>query len=91
MADVRLTPTANRSVVGVLNEFARLADLHRADLHRAAGHDIDGDSLLKGSLQLARTPLSPLYARHVSPGPGARRARHHTGYRATVGGKRGVE
>ncbi len=57
MAQARLAPTANRSVVGVLNEFTRLADYHRADQ----------DDLLQLSLQLARTPLSPLYRRHISP------------------------
>ena len=35
MAEVRLAPTANRSVVGVLNEFTFLADVHRADLRRS--------------------------------------------------------
>jgi hypothetical protein len=64
MADVRLAPTANRSVVGVLNEFARLADSHRTDPARP--HAIDGDGLLELSLLLARTPLGPLYPRHVS-------------------------
>jgi hypothetical protein len=57
MAPARLAPTANRRVVGVLNEFSRLIDFYRAD----------GDSLLDMSLHLARTPLSPLYKRHVSP------------------------
>ena len=72
MGEVRLAPTANRSVVGVLNEFTFLADVHRADVHRA---DVrrsdkgraDADGLLELSLQLAGTPLGPLYQRHVSP------------------------
>jgi hypothetical protein len=55
-ADIRLAPTAKRSVVGVLNEFASLAEVHRAD----------GDGLLELSLQLAATPLGPLYCRRVS-------------------------
>ena len=77
MGEVRLAPTANRSVVGVLNEFTFLADVHRADVHRADVHradvgrsDIgraDADGLLELSLQLAGTPLGPLYQRHVSP------------------------
>lgn len=51
--------TANRSVVGSMNEFLFLAGAHRAE---------DGDvGLLTLSLQLARTPCSPLYRRHVSP------------------------
>lgn len=51
--------TANRSVVGIMNEFLFLAGVHRAE---------DGDvDLLTLSLDLARTPCSPLYRRHVSP------------------------
>lgn len=51
--------TANRSVVGIMNEFLFLAGVHRAE---------DGDvDLLALSLQLARTPCSPLYRRRVSP------------------------
>ncbi|MDQ2845573.1 MAG: hypothetical protein M3Y77_04295 [Actinomycetota bacterium] len=58
MADVRVEPTANRSVVGVMNEFGYLAE--------AAG---DGyvDDLLGLSVHLAGTPCSPLYRRQVSP------------------------
>jgi hypothetical protein len=57
MTEVRLAPTANRRVVGVLNEFAFLADVQRGDT----------DGLFELSLQLAATPLGPLYKRHVSP------------------------
>ena len=57
MTEVRLTTTASRSILGVQNEFAHLADILRAD----------NDGLLELSLQLAATPLSPLYRRHVSP------------------------
>jgi hypothetical protein len=57
MTEVRLTTTASRSILGVQNEFAHLADIHRAD----------NDGLLELSLQLAATPLSPLYRRHISP------------------------
>jgi hypothetical protein len=67
MAEVRLAPTANRSVVGVLNEFAFLADVHRADLRRSGLDRADADGLLELSRQLAATPLGPLYKRHVSP------------------------
>lgn len=59
MAECRLAKTANRSVVGVMNEFTHLADVHRS-----------GDpapDLLGLSLRLATTPCSPLYARHVRP------------------------
>ena len=62
MADVRLTTTASRSILGVQNEFAHLAEIHHADIHRA-----ENDGLLELSVQLAATPLSPLYRRHVSP------------------------
>jgi hypothetical protein len=57
MTEILLTPTANRSVVGVLNEFTFLSDVHRAD----------PDGLLELSVRLAATPLGPLYGRHVSP------------------------
>jgi hypothetical protein len=71
MAEVRLAPTANRSAVGVLNEFTFLADIHRADTDRAdvrrSGVRANADGLLELSLQLAATPLGPLYQRHVSP------------------------
>ena len=52
-----MRPGADRSTVGVLNEFARLADWHRTDI----------DDLLDLSLRLAPTPLGPLYRRHISP------------------------
>jgi hypothetical protein len=51
MTPIRLAPTADRSVVGILNEFTRLADWQRADT----------DNLLGLSLRLAATPLGPLY------------------------------
>lgn len=59
MADHRLTKTQNRSVVGIMNEFAYLAD---AD--RSATETLD---LLRLSLRLAETPCSPLYGEHISP------------------------
>jgi hypothetical protein len=31
MRDCRLAPTANRSVVGIMNEFTSLADTYRRD------------------------------------------------------------
>ena len=58
MAGVAYGKTANRQVVGVMVEFARLVDLGFAAL----------GSLLKVSLQLAETPCSPLYKTpHCSP------------------------
>jgi hypothetical protein len=57
MAEVHLAPTANRNVVGILNEFAYLTDIHQPD----------PNGLLDLSLRLATTPLGPLYQRHVTP------------------------
>ena len=67
MTEVRLTTTASRSILGVQNEFAHLAEIHHADIHRADIHRAENDGLLELSVQLAATPLSPLYRRHVSP------------------------
>jgi hypothetical protein len=52
---VTLAPTANRSVVGIMNEFTFLAE------HAPT------DDLVEQAMVLARTPCSPLYKRHVSP------------------------
>ncbi len=57
--NARLATTANRSLLGSMNEFAFLAEAHRAE-----GASTD---LLELSLTLASTPCSPLYSRHVSP------------------------
>lgn len=59
MRDCRLGTTANRSVVGVMNEFVRLAEIYR-------DHD-RGIGLRDLALRLATTPCSPLYSRNVSP------------------------
>jgi len=58
MSTCRLAPTANRSVVGTMNDFSFLADHHRGDFA--------GD-LLGLSVRLAETPCSPLYKSHISP------------------------
>ena len=59
-AEQRLAKTNNRSVVGVMTDFARLADWRR--------HEITvPDDLTWLSLDLARTPCSPLCGRHISP------------------------
>lgn len=55
--DHRLAPTANRSLVGVMNEFAFLADLD-------GGGQPD---LMRVSMRLATTPCGPLFQRHISP------------------------
>ena len=59
MRQWRIGPTANRSVVGIMNEFTFLADTFR-----------DGNpspDLLDLALRLAATPCSPLYESNVSP------------------------
>ncbi len=57
MADTALSKTANRSVVGVLNEFASVAGHWRTAT----------DDLIGLSLQLATVPCGPLYATHIDP------------------------
>jgi hypothetical protein len=59
MRDCRLAATANRSVVGVMNEFTHLAEAHR-------DHDT-GQDLLDLAVRLASTPCGPLYRKNVSP------------------------
>jgi hypothetical protein len=56
---VRVAATANRSLVGSMNEFAHLAQAHR-EAQSEPG-------LLELSVQLATVPCGPLYARHISP------------------------
>jgi uncharacterized protein DUF6933 len=57
MRQWRTATTANRSVVGVMNEFAFLADASRSD----------NADLLDLALRLAATPCGPLYSTHISP------------------------
>jgi hypothetical protein len=59
MRDCRFGPTANRSVVGIMNDFAYLADVYR--------HSDPSRSLAELGRKLAETPCSPLYRRHVRP------------------------
>ena len=59
MHDHRLAKTANRSVVGIMNDFTRLAETYRAD---APAPDLSGLTM-----RLATTPCGPLYSKHVSP------------------------
>jgi hypothetical protein len=54
-----LARTNNRSVVGIMNEFAYLGDVFRHSAPAAELQDL--------SLRLAETPCSPLYKRHVTP------------------------
>lgn len=59
MAQVRVAKTANRSVVGIMNEFSFLAEAYL---------DPPGPADLLGlSMRLAETPCGPLYQRHISP------------------------
>jgi hypothetical protein len=59
MRDCRLAKTANRSVVGIMNEFTFLAEAYRGDT--------PAPDLLALAIRLATTPCGPLYSKHVSP------------------------
>jgi hypothetical protein len=59
MADHRLAKTTNRSVVGMMTEFAILAG--------AYAESEDAVDLVELSQWLARTPCGPLRSRHGSP------------------------
>jgi hypothetical protein len=59
MRDHRLAKTANRSVVGIMNEFTFLAEAYRGDT--------PVPDLLALAMRLAATPCGPLYGKHVSP------------------------
>ena len=59
MRDRRLAKTANRSVVGIMNEFTYLAEAYRGDT--------PVPDLLALALRLAATPCGPLYSKHMSP------------------------
>ncbi|MCA1846477.1 MAG: hypothetical protein LC792_25440, partial [Actinobacteria bacterium] len=57
MTEVQLVPTRSRSVLGVMNDFARLLEFYR--------RDTDNLSVLR--TRLAETPCGPLYTTHISP------------------------
>lgn len=59
MYEVQYTKTANRSVVGIMNEFTFLAESYRDHLTTK--------DLLALSLKLSETPCSPLYKTAISP------------------------
>lgn len=59
MGEASSAKTANRSVLGSMNDFAYLAGFH-CD----AGEAVDHVAL---SASMAQTPCSPLYASHTSP------------------------
>ena len=59
MTDGRYAKTASRSVLGIMNEFTRLAGFRR---------DYWGiTDLVTLAIELSETPCGPLYERHVSP------------------------
>lgn len=59
MTDCRIARTSNRSVVGIMTEFSRLAETYRTS---------DSEpNLIEIAVRLAGTPCGPLYRRHVSP------------------------
>lgn len=57
--DARWAKTANRSVVGIMNEFSYLAEFDHPDER--------SDDLVALAVRLAGTPCSPLYTRHTFP------------------------
>ncbi len=74
MAEHLLAKSASRSVVGVMIEFAHLAELHHAE-HGTL-------DLIDLSLWLAQVPCSPLYGSHLQPGSSSpRRAQIVLAYR----------
>ena len=59
MHEHRLAKTANRSVAGIMNEFAFLAETYLSDT--------SVPDLLGLARRLATTPCGPLYGKHISP------------------------
>jgi hypothetical protein len=59
MADARYAKTANRSVIGIMNEFKYLAEAYRT--HRGL------DDLVVLAVELSGTPCGPLYNRYGTP------------------------
>ncbi|MFV1963299.1 MAG: hypothetical protein ACC658_15885 [Acidimicrobiia bacterium] len=59
MAEGLYARTANRSVIGIMNEFKYLAETYRR--HRGL------DDLVALAVELSETPCGPLYKRHGSP------------------------
>jgi uncharacterized protein DUF6933 len=60
LGEVETAKTNSRRVLGVMNEFAFLADVRRA-------HHDDQHQYLTLSLELAHTPIGPLYRTHTFP------------------------
>ncbi len=61
MADHCWSKTASRSVLGVMNDFVFLAD------HYRRYHGQPRPDLVELSVQLSRTPCSPLFRTHANP------------------------
>lgn len=59
MTDCHLATTSNRSVVGTMTDFSRMAETYRT-MQRPP-------NLIELAVRLAGTPCGPLYRRHVSP------------------------
>jgi len=59
VSDHQVTTTANRSVVGIMNEFTHLG--------RAYPSSNGAEDLMALSLWLAQTPCGPLFGTHGSP------------------------
>ena len=64
MEGVHYATTANRSVLGILNEFVRQAEFWLAAYGYEKGDD---DDLIAISAKLAETPCSPLYKGPITP------------------------
>jgi len=60
MGNGHFAKTASRRMLGVMNEFAFLASVHRKE-------NSGGVDLVTLSVCLAKTPMSPLYKSHGSP------------------------
>lgn len=59
MREIRTAETTSRSIVGVMNEFKYLTEVHAR---------LDGETdLLAVSQRSAETPCGPRYTRHISP------------------------
>lgn len=60
MSDGRFAKTTNRSVVGSMNDFSRMANIYWSEG--------EFDDLTELALALSEIPCGPLFQRHVSPG-----------------------
>jgi hypothetical protein len=77
MAAHRLATTKNRSLIGMMNEFARLRRLYR--------DSEDVADLPELNMWLAHVPCGPLYTRHVTPADELAAIAHNTSPESAVG------